>query len=344
MSTWRLWAMVRSGQAAEGFNLNFKEVDGTLRDLLIISDELSKADIMPSGWTDMFGKKGGTAPVALAIDTTVEKMRKWHDLLVQSADASENMADIIDDNLKGEITELKSAWEGLAISLGEIVNPMIRATLELLTNLIRATTSLVESMKGNGEYEGVMGAGFVPSFGGSGSAKKGTTQARIDEWIKDREYSSFSDDFARFRENQKWSVMSSKRMELDLPSAAWQFTPSKVPQITGSAAKRGFRPERPGVPIGFGGGGAEDTAAGMGSFRQYQEMQRRQEERAKMMEFAPGALDLEGMEPPDEFVKPWREAIPDALQKSRVQKPLVARFARTNEGRPDHASGGGGCG
>ena len=52
-------AMVRSGQAAEGFNLNFKEMDGTLRNLLIISDELSKADIMPSGWTDMFGKKAG---------------------------------------------------------------------------------------------------------------------------------------------------------------------------------------------------------------------------------------------------------------------------------------------
>ena len=60
----------------------------------------------------MFGKKGGTAPVALAIDATVEKMRKWHEILVESADASENMADTIDDNLLGSITELKSAWEG----------------------------------------------------------------------------------------------------------------------------------------------------------------------------------------------------------------------------------------
>ena len=78
-------------------------------------------------------------------------------------------------------------------------------------------------MKGGGGGSGIASAGFVPSFGGSGSAKKGTTQGRIDEWIKDREYSSFSDDISRFWENQKWSVMSSERMELDLPSAAWSL-------------------------------------------------------------------------------------------------------------------------
>ena len=150
-------------------------------------------------------------------------------------------------------------------------------------------------------------AGFVPSFGGSGSAKKGTTQARIDEWIKDREYSSFSDDISRFWENQKrgWSEgLAPSRMELDLPAAT--ALPPKTPQVAAATAqaRRRFRPERPGSSsLGFGGAEDADELEGMGSFRQYQEMQRRQEERAKMMEFAPGALDLEGMEPPtDEFV------------------------------------------
>ena len=317
-------AMVRSGQAAEGFNLNFKELDGTLRNLLIISDELSKADIMPSGWTDMFGKKGGTAPVALAMDETVEKMRKWHEVLVQSADASENMADIIDDNLKGSIVELGSAWEGLAISLGEIVNPMIRATLELLTNLIRATTSLVEAMKGEGG-SGIASAGFVPSFGGSGSA---TAQERIGSFMKDRKARGFGEGLSLFWENQKkgWSegadwFRGGEGAGAGAGVQANLFTKSQpFPQVTSKPFK--FSPARPGVPIGFGGGGAEDEAAGMGSFRQYQEMQRRQQERAKMMQFAPGALDLEGMEPPDDFVRPWREAIPEALRSREFKQDL----------------------
>ena len=47
------------------------------------------------------------------------------------------MAEIMDDNLAGALVELSSAWEGLAISLGELVNPAMRATLELITDLIR---------------------------------------------------------------------------------------------------------------------------------------------------------------------------------------------------------------
>ena len=118
-------------------------------------------------------------------------------------------------------------------------------------------------------------------------------------------------------------------MELDLPSAAWQFTPSKVPQITATNRPEFLSAERPGVPIGFGGGGA-DELEGMGSFRQYQEMQRRQEERAKMMAFAPGALDLEGMEPPDDFTKPWREAIPEALESREFKNRLSLSSARAH--------------
>ena len=49
---------------------------------------------------------------------------------------------------------------------------------------MQATTSLVEAMKGDGG-SGIASAGFVPSFGGSGSA---TSQERIAlVWMKDRE-------------------------------------------------------------------------------------------------------------------------------------------------------------
>ena len=51
----------------------------------------------------------------------MEKMRKWLEILMEAADASEKMAGIIDDNLAGSLVqELNSAWEALSETLGEV--------------------------------------------------------------------------------------------------------------------------------------------------------------------------------------------------------------------------------
>ena len=50
--------------------------------------------------------------------------------IVDSGGAAQQMADTQLDNLSGQLTLLKSALEGLAISFGEILMPAIRAIVE----------------------------------------------------------------------------------------------------------------------------------------------------------------------------------------------------------------------
>ena len=115
--------MIRSGKATEDYNLVFTETDGKLRNLVDVLGELALADIQPKDWVDMFGRRGGTAPAALAVDDVVEAMRRMHEENLRAGGSAANMAEIMDDNLAGAVVELSSAWEGLAISLGEIVKP-----------------------------------------------------------------------------------------------------------------------------------------------------------------------------------------------------------------------------
>ena len=57
----------------------------------------------------------------------------WDELqqsIIDSGGAAQQMADTQLDNLSGQLTLLKSALEGLAISFGEILMPMVRSAVE----------------------------------------------------------------------------------------------------------------------------------------------------------------------------------------------------------------------
>lgn len=63
--------------------------------------------------------------------------------------ASKKMADTMNDNLAGQITLLKSALEGLAIQLGEIIVPYVKDFVTVLQGLVQAFSNLpkpVQSM------------------------------------------------------------------------------------------------------------------------------------------------------------------------------------------------------
>lgn len=67
--------------------------------------------------------------------------------LKTSDGTAERMAKTMQDNLNGALTELKSALEGLAISFGEVLTPMIRSAAESLTALTRKFTGLSDGAK-----------------------------------------------------------------------------------------------------------------------------------------------------------------------------------------------------
>lgn len=74
----------------------------------------------------------------------------WNDLqnsIISSGGAAQQMADTQLDNLSGQITILKSALEGLAISFGEILMPKIRAAAEKIQGFVDKLNSMNDEQK-----------------------------------------------------------------------------------------------------------------------------------------------------------------------------------------------------
>lgn len=72
---------------------------------------------------------------------------KLYDNLNKSEGAAKKMADTMQDNLKGQLTTLKSAFEELQISLAESVLPILNKIVKFVTNLVNAFNSLPQPVK-----------------------------------------------------------------------------------------------------------------------------------------------------------------------------------------------------
>ena len=74
----------------------------------------------------------------------------WDDLqqsIIDSSGAAQQMADTQLDNLKGQLTILKSALEGLAISIGEILMPVIRNIVAHIQALVDKLNNMSDAQK-----------------------------------------------------------------------------------------------------------------------------------------------------------------------------------------------------
>jgi hypothetical protein len=90
---------------------------------------------------NLFGKRGATAALILADNT--EKSDRLEKSLRSSAGAAQTMADIMADNLAGDVGKAKSAWEGLVLTIGDNTN-LLRKAVQIFT---RFTSNITESIK-----------------------------------------------------------------------------------------------------------------------------------------------------------------------------------------------------
>lgn len=67
--------------------------------------------------------------------------------LRESSGSAEEMAEVMNDNLNGQITALKSALEGAAISIGEALLPMIKGLVSVLQEALNWFNGLSDGMK-----------------------------------------------------------------------------------------------------------------------------------------------------------------------------------------------------
>lgn len=91
----------------------------------------------------------------------------WDELqqsITESGGAAQQMADTQLDNLQGQLTLLKSALEGLAISIGEILMPYIKDIVEHVQNLVDKFNGLDEGTKKNIVTIGLIVAAIGPAL------------------------------------------------------------------------------------------------------------------------------------------------------------------------------------
>ncbi len=124
---------------------NMRSLNDVLGDLNTSMDGMTAAE-KSNIIATIFNKTDSAAVNALLANTG----DTWDDLqqsIIDSGGADQQMADTQLDNLQGQLTILKSALEGLAISLGEILLPIIKNVVSGIQGFVDWLNSLDEGTK-----------------------------------------------------------------------------------------------------------------------------------------------------------------------------------------------------
>jgi len=123
--------MVGGLTEADGSMKEFSDIIVTLQDSFATMTEAQKASTAES----LFGKNAMTGMLAILDDTNGEYMKLKENL--DSADGSaKKMADTMLNNLSGQMTLIKSATEGVAIEIGQILIPIFMELTQFIqTNM-----------------------------------------------------------------------------------------------------------------------------------------------------------------------------------------------------------------
>lgn len=91
------------------------------------------------------GKEGMSGLLAI-VNATEGDLDKLTTAIDNSKDSAQNMADIMNDNLKGQLTILKSQCQELAISIGELLMPQIR-------NIVGSVQGVVDKLNRMSDHQ-----------------------------------------------------------------------------------------------------------------------------------------------------------------------------------------------
>ncbi|WP_315114559.1 phage tail tape measure protein [uncultured Clostridium sp.] len=94
----------------------------------------------------IFGKEAMSGMLSV-INASDADYSKLYDNLNKSEGAAKKMADTMQNNLKGQLTTLKSAFEELQISLAQSVLPILNEVVQFVTNLVNAFNNLPQPVK-----------------------------------------------------------------------------------------------------------------------------------------------------------------------------------------------------
>lgn len=138
--------------AIEGVNVAVYDSDGKMRSLNDILGDLNKS---MDGMTDQqkadiirnIFKETDLAAVNALLASTGDEWNALQQSIANSNGAAAQMAETQLDNLHGQLTLLKSALEGLGISIGEILLPTVKEGVETVQGWVDRFNALDDSQK-----------------------------------------------------------------------------------------------------------------------------------------------------------------------------------------------------
>lgn len=120
----------------ESYGLTLEELDPQTNNLIDIVGRLRDIGLSAGDALTVFGDRG--APAILALTSQTDRLRELNEEMATSSGRAKEMADVMGDNLAGDIRILKSALEELALIGGDSgVNGMLRKLTQTSTLLIQ---------------------------------------------------------------------------------------------------------------------------------------------------------------------------------------------------------------
>ena len=126
-------------------NGNFRDMTDVLKDVESATDGMGDAQkqaaLMSTFTSDSI--KG----LNMLLSTGADQVAGYEDSLRNCSGAASDMADTMQDNLQGKLTELSSATEGLGIAAYDYISGPLQDGVELLTDIVSGLTDVITPQK-----------------------------------------------------------------------------------------------------------------------------------------------------------------------------------------------------
>lgn len=126
-------------------NGNFRDMTDVLKDVESATDGMGDAQkqaaLMATFTSDSI--KG----LNMLLNTSADQVAGYEESLRNCSGAASDMADTMQDNLQGKLTELSSATEGLGIAIYDYVSGPLQGGVELLTDIVSGLTDAITPQK-----------------------------------------------------------------------------------------------------------------------------------------------------------------------------------------------------
>lgn len=174
-------------KSTDSWVIEVENADGSMRNLNDVVVDLREAfadmtDAQKASNAETIAGKVGMSGLLAIVNASEGDFNKLTEAINNSNGVAKNMAETMQDNLNGKLTQLKSALEGVAISFGEVLIPMLMKVIESITNVVQKFANLDEGTRKLILTIGAIAASIGPLLLVIG--KLVTTGSKIASWGK----------------------------------------------------------------------------------------------------------------------------------------------------------------